>query len=66
MTDVPETIAFGRRIRVTRWLDAAGEGSDHDARSEYVERYWLPILGSVPHKLLHHARIPVLVVPRPD
>ena len=24
------------------------------------------ILGSVPHKLLHHARIPVLVVPRPD
>ncbi len=24
------------------------------------------ILGSVPHKLLHRARIPVLVVPRPD
>ncbi len=45
MTDVPETIAFGRRIRVTRWLDAAGEGSGHDARSKYVERYWLPILG---------------------
>jgi len=45
VTDVPETIAFGRRIRVTRWVDAAGEGSGHDARSEYVERYWLPILG---------------------
>ncbi len=54
MTDVPETIAFGRRIRVTRWVDAAGEGSGHDARSEYVERYWLPILGPSTTCLLRH------------
>ncbi|MGD0742751.1 MAG: hypothetical protein ABSA31_05620 [Acidimicrobiales bacterium] len=45
MADLPETIAFGRWVRVSRWVDPATDEVGHDARSEYVERFWLPVLG---------------------
>jgi hypothetical protein len=45
MADVPESIAFGRWVRVTRWVDPPTEKAGHDARSDYVERFWLPVLG---------------------
>ncbi|MGD0219988.1 MAG: hypothetical protein ABSC73_05950 [Acidimicrobiales bacterium] len=54
MADLPETIAFGRWVRVSRWVDPATEEVGHDARSEYVERFWLPVLGPSTTCLLRH------------
>jgi hypothetical protein len=45
MKELPEAIAFGRRIRVIRWVDPTTEEGGYDARSKYVERFWLPVLG---------------------
>jgi len=54
VADIPEGIAFGRRVRVSRWVDPATEEGGHDARSEYVERFWLPVLGPSTTCLLRH------------
>ena len=32
-------------IRITPWTDPVLDQLGHDARSTYVERFWLPILG---------------------
>ena len=54
--------------RPSEALEALGE--EHDARAIVVGSYGesplrSAILGSTPHKLLHEARRPVLVVPVP-
>jgi len=54
VADVPEEIAFGRRVRVTAWAEPVADASFHDARSEYVERFWLPVLGPSTTCLLRH------------
>ena len=35
-------------LSVTRWEDAVVDEIGHDARSAYVERFWLSILGPRP------------------
>jgi hypothetical protein len=54
VAEVPERIAFGQRVRVTRWCDRATDETGYDARSEYVERFWLPVLGPSTTCLLRH------------
>ncbi len=54
MAEVPGSIAFGQRVRVIRWVDQATEERGHDARSRYVEQFWLPILGPSTTCLLRH------------
>lgn len=39
------TAALGPRLFVGGWPDAPAEGETHDARSIYVETFWLGILG---------------------
>lgn len=33
------------RIRISSWSDPLLDQHGHDARSAYVEQFWLPILG---------------------
>lgn len=40
-----ETYAFIGDITVKPWLDGYVDNNGHDPRSQYVERYWLGILG---------------------
>lgn len=39
-------------LRVEQWKVAWAEGRDHDLRSNYVERFWLPVLGPTATLLL--------------
>ncbi|HLI15036.1 MAG TPA: hypothetical protein VKV23_03165 [Acidimicrobiales bacterium] len=40
-----EGISFGATIRVEPLVDAVVDGLGHDPRSDYVARFWLPVLG---------------------
>lgn len=55
-TEVPgDPISKSRpRLRVEPWLDALIDELGYDARSDYVETFWLPILGPSTTWLLRH------------
>lgn len=42
------------RVEVVPWRDPVLDHLGHDPRSEYVERYWLPVLGPSTIFLLRH------------
>lgn len=45
------------RLRVEPWLDPVIDELGHDPRSDYVESFWLPILGPSATWLLRHLTI---------
>ncbi len=45
MTLNEEPAGLARMLQVRAWRDAAHEGFGVDARSDYAERFWLPVLG---------------------
>ncbi len=53
MTDV-ELFPKCSNLAVEPWFDPLSDQSGHDPRSEYVERYWLAILGPSTTLLLRH------------
>ena len=42
------------RIRISSWSDPLLDQHGHDARSAYVEQFWLPILGPTTTLFLRH------------
>ncbi len=48
------TTLAGERVRVVEWADPTIERLGYDARSSYVERYWLPMLGPSTTWLVRH------------
>jgi len=45
MTKIPDEFLFGRVFPVVRWVPDVDQASDHHALSDYVESFWLPVLG---------------------
>jgi len=45
MSSTELAIPADGRLRVVPWDDAVVDRLGHDPRSEYVERFWLPVLG---------------------
>lgn len=40
-----EAVALGTSLTVVPWIDHVVDSVGHDPRSNYVERFWLPVLG---------------------
>jgi len=40
-----EAIVTGSALTIRAWEDPVVDALGHDPRSEYVERFWLPVLG---------------------
>jgi hypothetical protein len=53
LATIPEDFSFGNRILTVPWVTSVS-GRTFEARSLYVERYWLPMLGPSTTLLLRY------------
>ena len=54
MTTALDGVDFGATLRIEAWIDPVIDALGHDPRSDYVERFWLPVLGPSTTWFLRH------------